>query len=142
MKKWVIGLVVVIALIGSFFAFSKPEPSTTTAVKSASTTRTVPTSFSQVQTAIAEGAQLFDVRTADEYTSGHIEGAINLSLQDIQAGKRPTGSKNQTIYVYCHSGNRSSQATAILQGVGYSNVVDLGAITKVESIGGKLVAGS
>ncbi len=142
MKKGVIGIAIVIALIASFFALSKPEPRTTTAVKAASTTRSAPTNFSQVQAAIASGAQLLDVRTAEEYATGHIEGATNFSLQDLQAGKRPAGSQSQALYVYCHSGNRSGQATAILQNAGYRNVVDLGAITHVESIGGKLVTGS
>lgn len=139
MKKLIIGAIVGLALIGGFFAFSKPESGTTTATNTANTSQFTPTHFSQIQAAIASGAQLLDVRTPEEYAAGHIEGATNFSLQDIQAGKRPSGSKSQAIYVYCHSGNRAGQAAAILQNAGYSNVIDLGAIAHVESIGGKVV---
>ena len=142
MKKGIIGAVIAIALIGSFFALSKPESNTPSSVQGASTTMARPTTFSQIQTAMAGGAQLLDVRTAAEYTAGHIEGATNFSLQDLQAGKRPTGNKTQAIYVYCHSGNRATQAANILQNAGFPNVINLGAITQVEAIGGKLVTGS
>ena len=104
--------------------------------QSNSTKTTVPTMTIQtIQTDIKSGAQLIDVRTADEYNTSHIDGAINLSLQDMQSGTMPNISKDKTIYVYCHSGNRSGQATTILKAAGYK-VTDLGAITHVQSLGG------
>lgn len=96
-------------------------------------------SFSMVQQDVSSGAKLYDVRTASEYAEGHFKGAVNWSLQDMQAGKLPTASKDTKIYVYCHSGNRSSQATAILQDAGYTNVTDLHGLTNVEALGGTLV---
>ncbi len=96
-------------------------------------------SFKTVQADVAKGGQLIDARTPAEFTSGHISGSVNLSLQDMQQGTLPTVAKTQPVYVYCHSGNRSSQATAILKSAGY-NVIDLGAMTHVESIGGKLTS--
>lgn len=140
MKKVIIGLVALVALVGGFFALSSPDTGTNTA--QTQTTSSAPTSFSQVQSAIAGGGQLLDVRTAEEYVAGHIGGATNFSLQDLQAGKLPTGSKDQALFVYCHSGNRSGQAYTILKNAGYTNVTDLGAITHVQDIGGKLVTGS
>lgn len=95
-------------------------------------------SFSQVQTDITSGAKLYDVRTSQEYASGHFENADNWSLQDMQAGKLPDVPKNTRIYVYCQSGNRSSQAARLLKDAGYSNVTDLGGLQDVEKIGGKL----
>lgn len=97
-----------------------------------------PMSFSQVQTDITSGAKLYDVRTSQEYASGHFENADNWSLQDMQAGKLPDVPKNTRIYVYCQSGNRSSQAARLLKDAGYSNVTDLGGLQDVEKIGGKL----
>jgi phage shock protein E len=91
-----------------------------------------------IQSDISNGAQLIDVRTADEYTTGHIDGAINLSLQDMQSGTMPNIAKDKTIYVYCHSSNRSGQATIILKDAGYK-VTDLGAIAHVQSLGGTIV---
>jgi rhodanese-related sulfurtransferase len=87
---------------------------------------------------ISKGGKLIDVRTATEYESGHIDGAVNLSLQDIQAGTLPTAPKDKPVYVYCRSGNRSSQASATLKAAGYQNIIDLGTITHVQSIGGEI----
>ena len=74
-------------------------------------------------------ALILDVRTAAEYESGHIPNAINLSNEDIQAGKVDSlKDKSQLIMVYCRSGNRSRQAAQKLAELGYTNVVDFGGI--------------
>lgn len=87
---------------------------------------------------VRNGGQLIDVRTPEEYASGHIEGAELVSLQSMQQGARPTAGQDKPIYVYCRSGNRSNQAAALLRQAGYQHVVDLGAITHVQSIGGSI----
>ncbi len=69
-------------------------------------------SMQTITSDMSGGSQLVDVRTPAEYASGHIDGADNLPLQDIQAGVLPTAAKDQPVYVYCRSGNRSSQATS------------------------------
>ena len=75
------------------------------------------------------GYILLDVRTQSEYDSGHIPGAICLPNESI-GGEAPAQlpDKNQTIYVYCRSGNRSKQASAKLAALGYTNVVEFGGI--------------
>ena len=74
-------------------------------------------------------ALILDVRTAAEYESGHIPNAVNLSNEDIQAGKVDSlKDKKQLIMVYCRSGNRSRQAAQKLAELGYTNVVDFGGI--------------
>lgn len=95
-------------------------------------------SIQTIKDDVAKGGQLIDVRTASEYTSGHIDSSINLSLQDIQQGTLPGVAKDKPVYVYCRSGNRSSEATSILKTAGYRNVIDLGAMTNVQSMGGKV----
>ena len=92
--------------------------------------------FQTVQADIVSGGQLIDVRTPAEYSSSHIDGAINLSLQDIQQGSVPSVSKDKPVYLYCHSGSRSGQATRVLKAAGYQNIVDLGAIAHVQAMGG------
>lgn len=94
--------------------------------------------FSTVQTDVNSGAKLYDVRTSQEYASGHFENAKNWPLLDMQAGKLPDISKTTKIYVYCQSGNRSSQAARLLTDAGFSNVTDLGGLQDVQKIGGKL----
>ena len=74
-------------------------------------------------------ALILDVRTAAEYESAHIPNAVNLSNEDIQAGKVDSlKDKSQLIMVYCRSGNRSRQAAQKLAELGYTNVVDFGGI--------------
>ncbi|MHB1086289.1 MAG: rhodanese-like domain-containing protein [Minisyncoccota bacterium] len=94
--------------------------------------------FGRIQQAMAGGAILLDVRTPDEYAAGHIEGATNLSLQDIQSGALPDVDTSKTVYVYCRSGNRSAQAAVILKKAGYT-VEDLGGLSSVTALGGKIV---
>ncbi|MBQ8596147.1 MAG: rhodanese-like domain-containing protein, partial [Lachnospiraceae bacterium] len=54
---------------------------------------------------------ILDVRHADEYAEGHIKGAVNIDNDMIGTEEiKELPSKEQTIYVYCRSGNRSKQA--------------------------------
>ena len=94
--------------------------------------------FAVIQSKIKDGAQLLDVRTAEEFDSGHFAGAINLDVEDIIAGKLPDAAKDAQLYVYCRSGNRSAQAVSLLKQAGFTNITDLGGLTDVESIGGTL----
>ena len=94
--------------------------------------------FAVIQSKIKDGAQLLDVRTAEEFDSGHFAGAINLDVEDIIAGKLPDAAKDTQLYVYCRSGNRSAQAVSLLKQAGFTNITDLGGLTDVESIGGTL----
>lgn len=72
---------------------------------------------------------LLDVRTFDEYAQGHIPGAINITNENIQAGTYELrGPIDQTIYVYCRSGNRSKQAADVLVQDGFTNVIECGGI--------------
>lgn len=80
---------------------------------------------------------LIDVRTPAEYVAGHIPTAINIPV-DRFGNQSPTGEKDVLIIVYCRSGNRSAAARKILLDLGYTNVVDFGAVSRWE---GDLVAG-
>ena len=95
--------------------------------------------FAVIQSKIKDGAQLLDVRTAEEFDSGHFAGAINLDVEDIIAGKLPDAAKDTQLYVYCRSGNRSAQAVSLLKQAGFTNITDLGGLTDVEGMGGKLI---
>ena len=95
--------------------------------------------FAVIQSKIKDGAQLLDVRTAEEFDSGHFAGAINLDVEDIIAGKLPDAAKDTQLYVYCRSGNRSAQAVFLLKQAGFTNITDLGGLTDVEGMGGKLI---
>lgn len=62
-----------------------------------------------------ENVAILDVRTPQEYSEGHIAGAILAPVQTLQNNlAQISGIKNQKIIVYCHSGNRSVAASRIL----------------------------
>ena len=74
------------------------------------------------------GAILLDVRTTQEYGGGHIPGSKNVPLQTIDKVVSVVENKDTMLYVYCQSGARSRQATSMLQGMGYTNVNNIGGI--------------
>jgi len=73
--------------------------------------------------------KLLDVRSAAEYASGHLPGAINVPVADIeQRILEVAPDKQGPILLHCQSGRRSSLAKAKLDKLGYANVRDLGSI--------------
>lgn len=80
---------------------------------------------------VAQGASLVDVRTVGEYASGHIDGAINIPLHELEA-RMSELNKDAPIVLYCRSGNRSSTAKSTLESAGYTSVHNLGAMSRWE----------
>lgn len=78
-------------------------------------------------------ATLIDVRTPEEFAEGSVPGAINIPLNEIEQHLSDFTNKPQVV-VFCRSGNRSAQATAILNRHGIKNVVDGGAWQTVDKI--------
>ena len=75
------------------------------------------------------GYIILDVRREDEFSAGHIPGAINISNESIGTAEIPElPDKDQLILVYCRSGNRSKQASEKLVALGYTNIVEFGGI--------------
>ena len=72
---------------------------------------------------------ILDVRTKEEYDSGHIVGAINIPYDEINADTKLD--KKKTILVYCKSGVRSRKAYETLKKLKY-DVVDLGAYATID----------
>tara|TARA_Y100000746_G_C15268725_1_gene352717 strand:- start:265 stop:576 length:312 start_codon:yes stop_codon:yes gene_type:complete len=70
---------------------------------------------------------VIDVRTDDEFNSGHVESAINIEWQDIFSVANMIDEDDQ-VFLYCRSGNRSQKATNILIDIGYKNVINLGSL--------------
>lgn len=76
-----------------------------------------------------EGYVIVDVRTPEEFDSGHIPGAVNVPNEEIGSeDPEALPDKDQLILVYCRSGNRSVQAAKKLAALGYTNVVEFGGI--------------
>ena len=75
------------------------------------------------------GEVIIDVRTAEEFKSGHLDKSINIEWQEILSLPNNID-KSKKIYLYCRSGNRSQKATEILSQAGFLNVENLGSITQ------------
>lgn len=72
---------------------------------------------------------IIDARTVEEFSEGHIEGAVLLNYEDIKSKAHVVlPDKQQLILVYCRSGRRSKIASEELASLGYTNVKEFGGI--------------
>jgi rhodanese-related sulfurtransferase len=71
-----------------------------------------------------ENALVVDVRTPAEYAAGHVDGALNVPVQELPEGAAQID-RSRPVIVYCRSGRRSANAARILAQRGYQ-VYDLG----------------
>ncbi len=76
-----------------------------------------------------DGAVLLDVRTDEEYRSGHISGSINHPLEKIESFESTVADKSTPIFVHCLSGGRSGRAVSYLKLHGYKNARNIGGIS-------------
>lgn len=79
-----------------------------------------------------KGSVLLDVRTEDEYRSGHIGGSKNIPLAKIDNAENLLHDKSAPIFVYCQSGGRSRSATSKLRKMGYTEVYNIGGIDQYQ----------
>jgi rhodanese-related sulfurtransferase len=78
---------------------------------------------------------VIDVRSAGEYSSGHLPRAINLPLDDIEVSlPRRVRDKNQALLLHCQSGMRSGVAKKKLKALGYANAFNLGSYGRAAQI--------
>lgn len=78
----------------------------------------------------ATGATIVDVRTPAEYAEGHLDGAVNLDVQDAAGFTAALEDLDPgaPYVVYCRSGNRSAAATAQMVDAGFTDVADAGGL--------------
>ena len=76
---------------------------------------------------------VIDVRSEAEWNTGYLEGALHIEWQDILqiSSQIP---KDEQIYLYCRSGNRSEKATKILLEAGYINAKNAGSIVEASKL--------
>jgi phage shock protein E len=82
---------------------------------------------------VAGGALLIDVRTPEEYAGRHLDGAVNIPVDQLQSrmsevDKLAGGDKNKPIVVYCQAGGRAGRAKGMLVESGHGQVTNLGGI--------------
>ena len=72
---------------------------------------------------------VIDVRSKEEFATGHINGAILLPVDQIEAhAEEILQNKDAVILVICRSGARSQYASQLLADLGYTNIYDIGGI--------------
>ena len=82
---------------------------------------------------MGEGMIIIDVRTLDEWKNGHLEDAQRIEWQKIESIV-DTVAKDEQIYLYCRSGNRSGMATQILKDAGYTDVINAGSLADAAAL--------
>ena len=75
-----------------------------------------------------------DVRSHEEFASGHLPGAVNIPHTEIAAGIAELKlDKNTPIAIYCKSGRRAGLALEVLQQQGYTNLTNKGGYEQLAS---------
>lgn len=83
-----------------------------------------------------KNAVLLDVRSADEFASGTLEGAVNIEYSKlIDEAELQLTDKDAYIIVFCSAGKRSAQALTTLASMGYTNVYNLGKLENYDVSG-------
>jgi rhodanese-related sulfurtransferase len=84
---------------------------------------------------LRDGAVLVDVRTPEEFRSGHLPGATNVPLGVLkQEAERSFPNKDKVVLLHCLSGTRSGIAARILKQQGYAKVFNLGSYGRAQKI--------
>jgi rhodanese-related sulfurtransferase len=86
---------------------------------------------------LAEGTIVIDVRTPEEFASGHLEGALNINVQSPDfAAQVSQLDPNADYFIYCRSGNRSGQAISQMSNMGFSSMVNGGGVQQAADYSG------
>ena len=72
---------------------------------------------------------VIDVRTADEFAAGHLEGALNIDIDGPDfAGAVANLDKAGNYVLYCHSGRRAGIALETMTGLGFTHLTNAGGL--------------
>jgi len=129
MKKIVIISAIIVVTIGVLFFVLVPS-------NNSQNQSDKNTQASQINQEVASGnAYLLDVRTPQEFNSGHSAKAVNFDSVRIDQGEMPNIPKDAKVYLYCRSGNRATQVKQAMEANGYNSVVNLGGLSQMQSLG-------
>lgn len=84
-----------------------------------------------IKRAIAEGARIVDVRSREQFDAGHVQGAINVPLLELDARLAEFGDENAPIVLYCNTGQTSGRVASILVRRGFTRVFNAGSVDRV-----------
>lgn len=75
----------------------------------------------RLASALQQGATLVDVREPAEYRDGHVPGAVNIPMGQLNA-RLGEIDRDRPVHVVCASGNRSSAMTDVLTANGFDAI--------------------
>ncbi|NMA17174.1 MAG: rhodanese-like domain-containing protein [Clostridiaceae bacterium] len=79
-----------------------------------------------------DNTYLIDVRTVEEFESGHVPDSINIPLDQIDCTADSIPDLDSTLLIYCRSGHRTIAAAKALNEIGYKVIFDLGGISNYD----------
>ena len=84
---------------------------------------------------------VIDVRTADEWATGHLDGAVNIDIQGPDFASKIDALDHSANYVvYCRSGNRAGQAIKIMEAAGFTgDLMNAGSVADASAMTGMKV---
>lgn len=88
----------------------------------------------QLKEILQQGAKIIDVRTAMEFRNGHVQGSINIPLDQLHHKVGKLKKIKAPLVLCCASGARSAAATNILRGKNITNVYNGGRWIKVDRL--------
>jgi rhodanese-related sulfurtransferase len=90
-----------------------------------------------MQAAQSPGSIIIDVRTPEEFNSGHLQGALNIPVESPDFANQVSALDPTATYaIYCRSGRRSAVATAEMGSMGFLHLYDLeGGFADLEAAG-------
>lgn len=119
---------ILVTIVAALFSCSQPQQDGTTAK------RLTPTEYKQQAT--TQQGVVIDVRTQEEFASGHLQGAEHADLLNGDFAKSIESlDKDKTYYLYCKTGNRSGKAAKLMQDAGFKNVFNIGGYEELKSAG-------
>ena len=88
----------------------------------------------KIQSDLAKGGLLIDVRSPEEYAEGHVKATLLITHTQIFTADIPA-EKDASIYLYCKMGPRAEFAASVLKERGYTKVTNLGGLDDMEALG-------
>ena len=84
--------------------------------------------------AFLPAATIVDVRSNEEFKSGHFPGAINIPLEKLAKSGRRLNNKTKPLILYCSAGGRARRGARLLRMMGYSKVLVGGSLGQMEKL--------
>ncbi|PRY05706.1 phage shock protein E [Pontibacter ummariensis] len=125
MKKTLIAVM----LAGAAWACAGPQQQPPVAVQ-----QLTPAEF--IQERMSRKTVLLDVRTPEEYATGHLDGAENSDFRGgAFAEEMKDWDKDKKYYLYCASGNRSGKAAEMMRQAGFKHIYNIGGYPALKEAG-------